>query len=475
MLEADPTLVVTIFQHNLVVGQMEAELAGCEYDASRFKIHGVGSKDIAFGPTVFAVMFGELIGGWMQLLSDIKEEKHPKPRAIHFDFTCGGAVIDATKSVVGTDCKFLTWFTALAAILPAHTIEYDFAAAVEEIYADEAQRAGRSREEIQLQVAIAWNGTEKFSGKVVANPGAPDMYDYERVSVASGPPVAMFTVISSSQKLARLVDGYITTSTPAIEPVGIPQLKTLFHAREKKQELFTVGLQTSPAVFAGTKCLVTNSTVKSFLDKHGPNSVLYISFGSLFFPVETPGHVEALINTLLAAEPAFPFIFALGGAMAANGVPQPLIDRVNASGRGLICQFWVEQRAILRHEAVGWFLSHGGFNSITECTLEGVPMIIWPVGAEQPVNAAFLSAGPNPVAVELLQVRFGSQVGPSLRGGPTITGTVEDATKEFEAVFRDVRGEKGERLRANIRELGKKAREARMGEAAEEVKRLALF
>jgi hypothetical protein len=38
---------------------------------------------------------------------------------------------------------------------------------------------------------------------------------------------------------------------------------------------------------------------------------------------------------------------------------QELIQRVNSTGKGLICGFWVEQRPILQHAAVGWFLTHG--------------------------------------------------------------------------------------------------------------------
>jgi hypothetical protein len=79
---------------------------------------------------------------------------------------------------------------------------------------------------------------------------------------------------------------------------------------------------------------------------------------SFFFPVATPQLVEALVDTLLTLEHPFPFIFSLGGQMAS--LPADLVKRVSASGKGLICDFWVEQRALLQHGAVGWFLTHGG-------------------------------------------------------------------------------------------------------------------
>ncbi|KAF8199243.1 hypothetical protein K438DRAFT_683437 [Mycena galopus ATCC 62051] len=84
----------------------------------------------------------------------------------------------------------------------------------------------------------------------------------------------------------------------------------------------------------------------------------------------------------------FPFIFALGGSLAS--LPKELIDHANSSGKGLVCDFWVGQRAILQHDTV-------------ESLSQGIPLIIWPTNAEQPVNAVLLSSEPVLVAIELLQ------------------------------------------------------------------------
>jgi hypothetical protein len=43
-------------------------------------------------------------------------------------------------------------------------------------------------------------------------------------------------------------------------------------------------------------------------------------------------------------------------------------------------------------------------SSISESLSQGVPLILWPLGGEQAVNAALLSSGQNPLAIELLQV-----------------------------------------------------------------------
>ncbi|KAJ7194199.1 hypothetical protein GGX14DRAFT_476586 [Mycena pura] len=480
MLNKDSTLVMTIFQHNKVVAQMEKELLTCAYDKTRLRILGVGEEDVPFGPTMLLTTLKQLTDGWAEAIPRLAQggEGWPRPHAIHFDFLCGGQVIEATKAIVGPDCKTLLWFCSATASMIAHFNEYDLAAIAKEIYEDEARRDGRTMDEILPQVAGTWNGSDKLSGIVVKNPGVPDIYDYERVAYAAGPPGILFSqIFVPAQKLAKHVDGYIITSASYLEPIGVPYCRAYYKGRG--QELFAIGMQTHESDFSEAvhAAAPSNKLISSFLEdalrQYGPNSVLYISFGSLFFPVATPHLVEAFVNTLLDLETPLPFIFTLGSQMAS--LPKELVERVNKSGRGLVCDFWVEQRAILQHAALGWFLTHGGYNSVTESLVQGIPLIIWPAGAEQPINAALLSAEPNPVAIELMQIRTGPQIGPSLRGGPKITGTVEDASKEFKAVFEAMRSVRGEILRANAVKMAKAMREGRAGEASEEIIRLARF
>jgi hydroquinone glucosyltransferase len=52
---------------------------------------------------------------------------------------------------------------------------------------------------------------------------------------------------------------------------------------------------------------------------------------------------------------------------------------------------WAPQVEILNHRAVGGFLSHAGWNSTLEAVCAGVPMVAWPLFAEQRMNAVKLS------------------------------------------------------------------------------------
>ncbi|KAF7333107.1 hypothetical protein MVEN_02376100 [Mycena venus] len=478
ILKADPSVVITTVQHNLIVARTETELAGCLYDKARLRIVGVGEKGLVFGPTLFQVALEQLCAGWLETIAKLVlgSEAWPKPRAIHFDFLCGGFVVEPTKEIVGPNCKTLVWWSSALVSMPAHFTNQDFAAIAKEIYSDDSRRKNRSLEEIEQEVVEASNGTDKLSGIVIQYPGGPDMYDHERHAYAAGP-LGIGALLVTAQKLGKVADGFIAVTSSCLEPVGIPYCRDLL--KKRNQELFTIGMQAHELCWTNSSTPVAPSDerVRSFLDsavsQYGKKSILYISFGSLFFPVATPHLLEALVNTLLDLEQPFPFVFALGSEMAS--LPPELIARINASGRGLACDFWVEQRAILQHGAVGWFLTHGGFNSMTEALTQGIPLIIWPVGGEQPVNAAFFSTGPNPVAIELFQIRAGAQLGSSLHSDAKITGTVEDASEEFKAIFSAARCARGEGLKANVAKLSIALREARAGEAAEELARLAKF
>ncbi|XP_043704078.1 UDP-glycosyltransferase 90A1-like [Telopea speciosissima] len=55
--------------------------------------------------------------------------------------------------------------------------------------------------------------------------------------------------------------------------------------------------------------------------------------------------------------------------------------------RGLIMREWVDQTEILRHESISGFLSHCGWNSVSESICASVPILAWPMMAEQFLNA----------------------------------------------------------------------------------------
>ncbi|KAM1047936.1 hypothetical protein ACFX2J_026926 [Malus domestica] len=132
-------------------------------------------------------------------------------------------------------------------------------------------------------------------------------------------------------------------------------------------------------------------------------SVIYVSFGSggtLSFEQMTElawglelsqqRFIWVIRPPTLTADGAF---FTGGSSSDDNNpikyLPNGFLDRTKDIG--LVIPFWAPQVDILSHPAVGGFLSHCGWNSTLESITNGVPMITWPLYAEQRMNATLLT------------------------------------------------------------------------------------
>jgi UDP:flavonoid glycosyltransferase YjiC (YdhE family) len=58
-------------------------------------------------------------------------------------------------------------------------------------------------------------------------------------------------------------------------------------------------------------------------------------------------------------------------------VPEELAVKIDTSQTGFHAT-WVPQRAVLKHPATGWFVSHGGWNSLQEALGMKVPTFVPP-------------------------------------------------------------------------------------------------
>jgi len=65
-------------------------------------------------------------------------------------------------------------------------------------------------------------------------------------------------------------------------------------------------------------------------------------------------------------------------------LPDGFLDRTG--DRGLVVKSWAPQVAVLNHGSVGGFVTHCGWNSTLEAVCAGVPMVAWPLYAEQRFN-----------------------------------------------------------------------------------------
>ncbi|KAL8170413.1 hypothetical protein V2J09_022217 [Rumex salicifolius] len=120
-----------------------------------------------------------------------------------------------------------------------------------------------------------------------------------------------------------------------------------------------------------------------WLDKQKDNSVLYVSFGTWIGPTDK-SKVKSLALSLEAM--GRPFLWALGPKWA-DGLPLGFKERICDRGKVLA---WVPQVQVLHHKAVGCFLTHCGWNSITEAILSKKCLICFPLGGDQLLNCVYI-------------------------------------------------------------------------------------
>ncbi|KAJ4792814.1 Glycosyltransferase [Rhynchospora pubera] len=174
-------------------------------------------------------------------------------------------------------------------------------------------------------------------------------------------------------------DGIIVNTFESFEPDSLAWLR---------------GEQSPPVIAVGPlppvkMAISTVSTVFTWLDEQPERSVVYISFGS-----RTAMSKEQIKELGLGLEASgCRFLWVIKTSMVDTEdrtelnqlLGEGFLERVKE--RGLVTKGWVEQDEVLRHKAVGGFLSHCGWNSVTEAAIYGVRVLAWPRLGDQRINA----------------------------------------------------------------------------------------
>ncbi|AED92375.1 UDP-glycosyltransferase 78D3 [Arabidopsis thaliana] len=135
--------------------------------------------------------------------------------------------------------------------------------------------------------------------------------------------------------------------------------------------------QTSTLVHDPHGCL-------AWIEKRSTASVAYIAFGR----VATPPPVELVAIAQGLESSKVPFVWSLQ-EMKMTHLPEGFLDRTREQGMVVP---WAPQVELLNHEAMGVFVSHGGWNSVLESVSAGVPMICRPIFGDHAINARSVEA-----------------------------------------------------------------------------------
>lgn len=187
-------------------------------------------------------------------------------------------------------------------------------------------------------------------------------------------------------------DALIVNTAENLEPKGLRMLQQWFNV-----PAYPVGplLRTTVASSSSSsETKDTSSTIFAWLDKQLPGSVLYVSFGSQFNINATQmmelaiGLEQSAHNFVWVIRP--PSGFDVNRECWSEWLPDGFNERLVVTGQGLVVPCWAPQVEILAHAATGAFLTHCGWNSVQESLAHGVPLIGWPLSAEQFYNAKML-------------------------------------------------------------------------------------
>lgn len=135
-----------------------------------------------------------------------------------------------------------------------------------------------------------------------------------------------------------------------------------------------------------------------WLDMQPDNSVVFLSFGSLgTFPKK---QLEEMAIGLEKSGQRFLWVVRSprnNPQDVSQPLPEPDLKSLLPEGfldrtkdRGLVVKSWAPQVDVLCHRATGAFVTHCGWNSTLEGIMAGLPLLCWPLYAEQRMNKVFI-------------------------------------------------------------------------------------
>ncbi|KAI3808455.1 hypothetical protein L1987_24406 [Smallanthus sonchifolius] len=255
-----------------------------------------------------------------------------------------------------------------------------------------------------------------------------------------------------------LADGMLINTWEDLEPQSLDALRTneILRSVINHKPVYTVG----PVIKRHESHVLKNEVVE-WLDKQPERSVIYVSFGSGgTISVE---QMKELAWGLELSKQRFVWVVRPPTEQCSDGsflkagqsggpdgcpsgpcgyLPQGFLTRTEKIG--IVVSSWAPQVEILNHRSVVGFLTHCGWNSTLESITSGVPMIAWPLYAEQKMNATMLT--------EELKVAVRPEVLPTKK----VVGREEVARMVMDLV----EGEEGKGMKVRVNILKEDAKKA---------------
>ncbi|KAM3685438.1 hypothetical protein ACJW31_11G117300 [Castanea mollissima] len=197
-----------------------------------------------------------------------------------------------------------------------------------------------------------------------------------------------------TSKQMRLADGIVINTFMELDGNAI----TALEEETKNLSLYAIG----PIIQSGSRNPVEGSDCLRWLNNQPSGSVLFVCFGS--GGTLSYDQMNELALGLESSKQKFLWVVRSPNNELANAayladqtldnnplafLPNGFIERTKE--QGLVVPSWAPQAQVLSHNSTGGFLSHCGWNSTLESIMQGIPIIAWPLFAEQRMNAVLLT------------------------------------------------------------------------------------
>lgn len=317
-------------------------------------------------------------------------------------------------------------------------------------------------------VELCWERYNHNANKLLHYPGLRHgMYDYE---IHPGQVGWLRTYIPALNRMKSAVveaDGVVVASCEAFQP-NAKALVQQWLEQEIGTRLFAIGPAIEDNLLADQpinllvheKDAATIAFLDRCQDRFGERSVILLSWGTIWAPFRYPDILEAWIDEVLAS--GRPFILNRSAELFSRLSPW-IEEKLKLAAEQDNCfqTTWIAQRTVLRHPAMGIFVSHCGFSSASEST---VPIIGWPSFFDQSINAQLQVE--NDCGWQLYQVRGpdAAKQGHKCRmlelQGKAIIGTLDAVRQEARQVLEESHREHSvyKRKAANLAELKRSLR-----------------
>lgn len=140
--------------------------------------------------------------------------------------------------------------------------------------------------------------------------------------------------------------------------------------------------------FVGIDMWKADDQCIEWLNQKEPNSVIYVSFGSLV--VLSKKQMESIAIALKKSKRPFLWVVKPSNYPVPEGageLPEGFLNETKEHG---VVVPWCHQSLVLSHKSIACFLTHCGWNSMLETISVGVPIIAYPLWTDQPTNAKLM-------------------------------------------------------------------------------------